>query len=286
MSITRLQQARQMYAMGQRVAKTLDGSRPGYGGPQDYGDEAAGRGACSGSGDTGDFGSEKANVANTKSAETNLGMDNRDRAIANQYKNMPTPTVTLGEDKFGNPITVKTTYQEKRARQQVLDALNKKGISSFDPRVTKKGFNFLNPNNLINSFAPKEQKKFGIMDLALIAASGGLLGPKIATGAKMFNTAKSISKFANNIGLTDTNVIDSFTSNFSDKFNNFDKGTTTKNNTINNTINNGGGEGITSLENQAGNYDEYILLLQKLQTGNISDAERNRYNVLKSNLGI
>ena len=30
MSITRLQQARQMYAMGQRVAKTLDGSRPGY----------------------------------------------------------------------------------------------------------------------------------------------------------------------------------------------------------------------------------------------------------------
>ena len=33
MSITRLQQARQMYAMGQRVAKTLDGSRPGYAGP-------------------------------------------------------------------------------------------------------------------------------------------------------------------------------------------------------------------------------------------------------------
>jgi len=30
MSITRLQQARQMYATGQRVAKTLDGSRPGY----------------------------------------------------------------------------------------------------------------------------------------------------------------------------------------------------------------------------------------------------------------
>jgi len=36
MSITRLQQARQMYAMGQRVAKTMDGSRPGY-----RGDDAA-----------------------------------------------------------------------------------------------------------------------------------------------------------------------------------------------------------------------------------------------------
>ena len=41
MSITRLQQARQMYAMGQRVAKTLDGSRPGYGGA-DMGDQGTG----------------------------------------------------------------------------------------------------------------------------------------------------------------------------------------------------------------------------------------------------
>ena len=106
MSITRLQQARQMYAMGQRVAKTLDGSRPGYRG-SDYGDEARGTGGYSGSGDTGDFGSEKANVANTKSAETNLGMDSRDRAIANQYKNLPTPTVTVGVDKFDNPIEIK-----------------------------------------------------------------------------------------------------------------------------------------------------------------------------------
>ena len=37
MSITRLQQARQLYAMGQRVAKTLDGSRPGYRGDDAYG---------------------------------------------------------------------------------------------------------------------------------------------------------------------------------------------------------------------------------------------------------
>ena len=60
---------------------------------------------------------------------------------------------------------------------------------------------------------------------------------------------------------------------------------TSKNNT---TTNNGGGdgEGLASLKNQAGNYDEYILLLQKLQSGNISDSERNRYNVLKNMLGI
>ena len=36
MAITNLQQARQMYQTGQRVAKTLDGSRPGYRGPGEY----------------------------------------------------------------------------------------------------------------------------------------------------------------------------------------------------------------------------------------------------------
>ena len=36
MAITRLQQARQMYATGQRVAKTMDGSRPGYRGDAGY----------------------------------------------------------------------------------------------------------------------------------------------------------------------------------------------------------------------------------------------------------
>jgi len=60
MSITRLQQARQMYAMGQRVAKTLDGSRPGYRG-SDYGDEARGTGGYSGSGGADDRGTPEQN---------------------------------------------------------------------------------------------------------------------------------------------------------------------------------------------------------------------------------
>ena len=74
------------------------------------------------------------------------------------------------------------------------------------------------------------------------------------------------------IGLTDTNVIDSFTDSFSDKFSGFGKGkkSTTKSTTKNNTINNGGKgdrDGIASLDNQASGYDEYVLLLQKLQSG-------------------
>ena len=65
MSITRLQQARQMYATGQRVAKTLDGSRPGYKG-SDWGDQAKGTGAYSG----GTTGGANFNAANTGSAST------------------------------------------------------------------------------------------------------------------------------------------------------------------------------------------------------------------------
>ena len=46
MSITRLQQARQMYALGQLVSKTMNGSRPGYRGDDAYGggDSVAGGG--------------------------------------------------------------------------------------------------------------------------------------------------------------------------------------------------------------------------------------------------
>ena len=291
MSITRLQQARQMYASGQRVAKTLDGSRPGYRG-SDYGDEARGTGGYSGSGDTGDFGSEKANVANTKSAETNLGMDSRDRAIANQYKNLPTPTVTVGVDKFDNPIEIKTTYTDKRNRQDLLDALNKQGISSFDPRVTKKGINFLNPNNLITSFAPNTPKGFNWKS-ALFNAGLFALNPALAAkygkAKSLYDAAKFGSKLATDLGLTNTDVVESITSNFTENFGKGKKSTnksTSTNNTNNGDKGDGDGEGLASLKNQAGNYDEYILLLQKLQSGNISDEERNRFNVLKSKLGI
>ena len=275
MSITRLQQARQMYALGQRVGgimgsnagsmlvtPTRDGSRPGYYGPDAGHENDPGHGSNS-----------------------NMGGGNgdaRDNYISKQYTNLPTPTVTIGVDKFDNPIKVNTTYTDRRARQKTLDALNAKGISSFDPRVTKAGINFLDPSNLVTSFAPK-QKQFGLLDLGLMLATGGLFGAKAKT--------KQIGSLLETIGLTDTNVIDSFTDSFSDKFSGFDKGkkSTTKSTTKNNTINNGGkgdGDGIASLDNQASGYDEYILLLQKLQSGNISDSERNRFNVLKNMLGI
>ena len=271
MAITRLQQARQMFRYG---GDTM-------GGPNDKGANKGGNGAV----DTGDLGTEKANVASTKSAETNLGMSNRDSAISNMYTNMPTPTVTVGVDKFGNPIEIKTTYTAKRNRQKALDALNAQGISSFDPRVAKKGFNFLNPNNLINTFAPKKSN-FGIIDIGLMLASGGLFGSKIATGAKMFNRGKfaldQIQNIAQKFGITDTNVAKDFVGNLTSNLTS--KGKTTSKTDDDPTTRDG--DGIGSTPEMAALRDEYYLLLQKLQTGSILDSEKNRLTALGNLLGM
>ena len=282
MSITRLQQARQMYASGQRVAKTLDGSRPGYGGPQDYGDEARGTGGYSGSGDTGDFGSEKANVANTKSAVSSLGMDNIDRARENQFKNMPTPTVTVGVDKFDNPINIKTTYTDKRNRQNILDALNAKGISSFDPRVTKLG---ISPFGFIDNFAPTEKKTGGFWSgLGTIAKNIGLgvVAPQLLAGTKVgqvldvYNTINRVNNLVNNLGITDINVINSLKSNLTAPKSK--KSTKTGPKDPPREGGDGGNEQNALLS-------EYILLLQRMEQGMLSAEEQGRFNSLKSRLG-
>ena len=111
--------------------------------------------------------------------------------------------LTSGEtgQKFDNPITVPTTYTDRRNRQKTLDALNAKGISSFDPRVTKT-LNFLDPSNLVTSFAPQQQKKFGILDLVMIAASGGLLGTKAKTIAQLLGTADRTKNLVSDLSNT------------------------------------------------------------------------------------
>ena len=229
----------------------------------------------------------------TTTSKPDTKPDARDAYISTMYNNMPTPTVTVGEDKKGNPIEIKTTYTDKRAREQMLDALNAKGISSFDPRVTKKGFNFLDPNNFISSFAPKPKKGFGLLDVALLASGLGLFGAKAKTvgslvskGRFALDKSKQITSLANQLGIKNP-ISNMFSGNNKSKAKSKSTSTSTsKNNTTNNGGNGGDGQGLASIENQAANYDEYILLLQKLQSGNISDAEQNRYNVLKNMLGI
>ena len=278
MSITRLQQARQMYALGQRVAKTMDGSRPGYRGREDAESQ---------------YGGGYSNTGQSLGGNNNSG-NARENYISKQYTNVPTPTVTVGVDKFDRPINVKTTYTAKRARQKTLDALNKKGISSFDPRVTKLGINPFDPKSFTTSLAPTTPKGFNwkgaLFNIGLTALNPALAA-KYNKAKSLYNAAKYGSKLATDLGLTKTDVVESIISNFTDNFSNFGKGnnTGTKSTNTNTDQKNGGkgdGEGIASLENQTAGYDEYILLLQKLQTGNITEAERNRFNVLKNMLGI
>jgi hypothetical protein len=268
MSITRLQQARQMFRYG---GDTM-------GGPNDKGANTSGNGAV----DTGDFGTEKANVASTKSAETNLGMSNRDRAISNMYKNMPTPTITIGVDKFDNPINVPTTYTAKRNRQRAIDALNQKGISVFDPRVTKN----LNTFDMSLVAQPKTKKFSFVRDVlfpGVLTLANPALGAKYSKAKMAYNTIKTLSNVAQTFGLTDTNVVDSFINSLTNRT------TKTSKDKIKDTRNlddNKDRDGIGSTPEMAALRDEYYFLLQKLQAGNILAGERNRLTALKNLLGI
>jgi len=86
-AITNLQQARQLYAMGQRVAKTMDGSRPGYKGGADMGTVEDSRGQRS---------ATTANVSNTGNVTTSSprgqgpGPDDRSSALQTYNHNIAT----------------------------------------------------------------------------------------------------------------------------------------------------------------------------------------------------
>ena len=115
MSITRLQQARQMYAQGQRVAKTLDGSRPGYRGSDmasvgtstraantsqkdtsgaDYGGGKQGRDAATSSG--ADDRSSDLQTYNTKKATNRLGRQDANQMDSTVFYGTPTKTNPSG----------------------------------------------------------------------------------------------------------------------------------------------------------------------------------------------
>jgi len=87
MSITRLQQARQMYALGQLVSKSMDGLRPGYRGDAAYGGPDPGHGQATG-GDRGDK-REQRSVATTQgispTTQSELGIDRSAVGQFSQY---------------------------------------------------------------------------------------------------------------------------------------------------------------------------------------------------------
>ena len=267
------------YKAGQKVKKSSTRKRPGYAGPNESND-GQGAGVNSNASDTGDFGSERANVAATKSAVTNLGMDNIDRGRADQFKNMPTPTVTVGVDKFDNPINIATTYTEKAKRAANLAALNAKGISSFDPRVQKIGINpfgfdvkkTAKKPGFFNSGIGKIIKNIGLG----VFAPQLLAGTKLGTVYNAYNSINRINNLVNSLGITDINVINSLKSNLTSP----KSKTSTKTGPKDPPKEGGDGD-----NQQNALMAEYLLLLQKEEQGILQKEEQERFNSLKSRLG-
>ena len=123
MSITNLQQARQMYAMGQRVAKTLDGSRPGYRGPGGYQGGASSRGGPPGGGATAGGSGRDFSPGPSKSPSRSprgpqeLGTSTR---TVNRITAPPATTYIGGKS---YDVTPKTRDERERAtlKQQILN---------------------------------------------------------------------------------------------------------------------------------------------------------------------
>jgi len=291
MSITRLQQARQMYAMGQRVRFR--------GGGMDMGNESnqaqsASMGNSTSSNSSNDNSNDNSNDGPRGPQELGTSTRTVDRITAPEAYEM------IGGKKFD--VTPDTRDDRKRARvkQSILDAPI--------PNITDKGISFFKDGNLLtNSFMPGNnplsKPKFNmgnlLLNVGMFAINPALYGKyrqakSLYTGAKYATnllsdiTGKNVSKpfdvvedLTKNISLKDKNVIeffkDSLTSNLTSK---------PKRKPVINTNTSNDGDGINSLENANALQDEYTMLLQKLQTGNITDTERTRYTMLKNMLGI
>ena len=253
MSITRLQQARQMYALGKLV------ERVGFqGGGMDMGNQSN----------------------QDQSAAMGGGNNNNNKGSDRPETTRHNPHTDSGTSK----TSVATGDEMRSAARDFVQTLNHNNAIEAAKTGTK-----FSPYTGGASFTSTQKKGPSLFDLALFALGPlGVLGQKgktIATAVNLGKRAKTgletVTSIADQFGFKNP-IANMFSGN---KTSTSKSKSTSKNNT---TTNNGGGdgEGLASLENQAGGYDEYILLLQKLQSGNISDSERNRYNVLKNKLGI
>ena len=189
----------------------------------------------------------------------------------------------------------KATVEKARIKQSILEAPL--------PNITDKGTSFFKDGKLLNSFLPGDnplsKPKFSMGNLLLNAGMFALSpvlyakynkAKSIYKGAKFAKdliqpyTTKNLNKpfeivegLTENIGLKDRNVINSLTNNLTSK---------NKTKSVINTNTDNDNNGIASLEDANVLQDEYSILFEKLQTGNISDAERTRYTMLKNMLGI
>ena len=280
MSITRLQQARQMYALGKLVERVrFQGGGRDAGAGSGFGD-----GPSSSDGDNdrptmADISGPKTTSSSPKGNDNDYNYKGpADLGVTTRTVNTIDPPEAkefIGGVAYDVTPATKAIRERARVKQAILNPTVKKN-KIFDPIS----------NSFINPFAPTQKRGPSLLDLALFAAGPlglfGKTGKTVATAVNLGKRAKTgleaVTSIADTFGINTDSITNSLSNNFSGK-----KSNTTTNT---NTNNGGDGEGLASLENQASGYDEYVLLLQKLQSGNITDEERTRYTMLKNMLGI
>ena len=257
-----------MYAQGQRVAKTLNGSRPGYAGPNEPND---GQGVGAGAPGPGDTGGEGGTNPNDKSdTQTTDTTTDTTTDSGSDFDPFGHSRFAVGSGYYGEPVTSSPSNLGE-------------GIVTFAPTVTK-------PSIWDNI------KTFGAnaATLALFSSTGISLNPTqvaIANFGLNFGKKTGLTK-SGSISELGINTLSSIGDVFSGNTN---KGNTNKgnigintnsfsgntNNSLSDTNQNNGGE--------SGNNDmlssEYILLLQKMQLGNFTQEDETRFNLLKTMLG-
>ena len=274
---------RMMYAQGQRVRFR--------GGGMDMGNESnQAQSASMGNSTSNNTSNDNSNNSNDgPRGPQELGTSTR---TVNRITAPPAYEI-IGGEKFD--VTPDT--RDDRERAKVKADIMKAPIPNFTP----KGIEYFKDGNLLNTFAPKKDQfnMFSLLGNAALFAINPALAAKynkaksIYKGAKYAKdliqpyTTKNLNKpfeviegLTKNIGLKDKNVIQSFKDSLTNNV------TSKTKPVINTNTDSGSNDGINTLENANALQDEYTTLLQKLQTGSISAAERTRYTMLKNMLGI
>ena len=188
MSITRLQQARQMYAMGQRVAKTLDGSRPGYRGSDmgSTGSSTGSSGPAGGASAGGNYGGNRSGgthpggMSNTGGNQVDVGFQN---AIRNEkirqdtIKNQNNPN--FGQF-FGTRVP---TYSVPTFGQKVSNVFG--GIGDYITGGGLIGAGIRGITGLVNKFTGPKATEYGNLDIPgynMLNIAGPVVGPTPTEG--------------------------------------------------------------------------------------------------------
>jgi hypothetical protein len=167
MSITRLQQARQMYALGQLVSKSMDGSRPGYRGDAAYGGGGdKGDGPASG-GDGGDR-REQRSVATTQGiSPTTQSALNVDRSAVSQFS------------EYG-----KNVMNQNLTPPSVLGKIGG-GIKDYITSGGLIGLGIKGLGNLFDKFTGPKATEYGNLDIPgynMLNIAGPVTGPPTREG--------------------------------------------------------------------------------------------------------